>query len=559
MLKRLKIKDFQLFESADIEFGSGLNVITGETGSGKSMLINAINVLLGKRASTDVVRKGARESSVEAEFSLSAELADNLNIEPGDEKLDLSRIVNATGRSKSILNGSTITAGTVQAISKHLIDLHGQHEHQSLLDSKRHVEFVDASGELNELRGKVKYKYLETKAAKAALDLLLERKRLIEEKRELLEFKMKEFNETAPQEGETDALEEEVRLLEHGETMVSKSRELAEILYEKDFSLYEQIESVRGEIQELARIDDSLNEQTKEAASASITLKEMAGFFANYADKVDLDPQRLEQVRERLSALISLALKYGGNEASMLLEYEKTRSEYESIESVGEESKDALEKFRQLKTELSALCLSLSAKRTRASKQLSSDIVDSMKGLGIENSRFRVESSYSEDEKGWIEADGKKFLVDEQGMDNMEFYISTNPGEDLKPLSKVASGGEISRIMLAIKAILADKDKIPVLIFDEIDIGISGRVAEAVGNRLKELSKYHQLICITHLPQIAGKADNHYLVEKHVKEGRTFALVRELDDAQRKEAVASLLAGSEITAAARKQAEDMIG
>ena len=559
MLKRLKIKDFQLFESADIEFGSGLNVITGETGSGKSMLINAINVLLGKRASTDVVRKGARESSVEAEFSLSAELADNLNIEPGDEKLDLSRIVNATGRSKSILNGSTITAGTVQAISKHLIDLHGQHEHQSLLDSKRHVEFVDASGELNELRGKVKYKYLETKAAKAALDLLLERKRLIEEKRELLEFKMKEFNETAPQEGETDALEEEVRLLEHGETMVSKSRELAEILYEKDFSLYEQIESVRGEIQELARIDDSLNEQTKEAASASITLKEMAGFFVNYADKVDLDPQRLEQVRERLSALISLALKYGGNEASMLLEYEKTRSEYESIESVGEESKDALEKFRQLKTELSALCLSLSAKRTRASKQLSSDIVDSMKGLGIENSRFRVESSYSEDEKGWIEADGKKFLVDEQGMDNMEFYISTNPGEDLKPLSKVASGGEISRIMLAIKAILADKDKIPVLIFDEIDIGISGRVAEAVGNRLKELSKYHQLICITHLPQIAGKADNHYLVEKHVKEGRTFALVRELDDAQRKEAVASLLAGSEITAAARKQAEDMIG
>ena len=558
MLKRLKIINFQLFESADIEFGSGLNVITGETGSGKSMLINAINVLLGKRASTDVVRKGAGESSVNAEFSLSAELADNLDIELSGEKFDLSRIISATGRSKSVLNGSVIAAGTVQVISKHLIDLHGQHEHQSLLDSKRHVEFVDASGELNELRGKVKYKYLETKAAKAALDLLLERKRLIEEKRELLEFKMKEFKETAPKAGEMDDLEEEVKLLEHGETLVSKSRELADLLYEKDLSLYEQIESVRGEIQDLARIDDSLNEQTKEAASASITLKEMASFFANYADKVDLDPARLEQVRERLSALISLARKYGGNEASMLLEYEKTRSEYESIESVGEESKEAIEKFRQLKVELSALCLNLSTKRARASKQLSSDIVESMKGLGIENSRFRVKNSYIEDEKGWIEAEGKRFLVDEQGIDNMEFYISTNPGEDLKPLSKVASGGEISRIMLAIKAILADKDKIPVLIFDEIDIGISGRVAEAVGNRLKELSKYHQLICITHLPQIAGKADNHYLVEKHVKEGRTFALVRELDDAQRKEAVASLLAGIEITAAARKQAEEMI-
>jgi len=272
MLKRLKIINFQLFESADIAFGSGLNVITGETGSGKSMLINAINVLLGKRASTDVVRKGAGESSVNAEFSLSAELADNLDIELSGEKFDLSRIISATGRSKSVLNGSIITAGTVQAISKHLIDLHGQHEHQSLLDSKRHVEFVDASGELNELRGKVKYKYLETKAAKAALDLLLERKRLIEEKRELLGFKMKEFKETAPKAGEMDALEEEVRLLEHGETLVSKSRELSELLYEKDISLYEQIESVRGEIQELARIDDSLNEQTKEAASASASI-----------------------------------------------------------------------------------------------------------------------------------------------------------------------------------------------------------------------------------------------------------------------------------------------
>ena len=558
MLKRLKIKDFQLFESADIEFGPGLNVITGETGSGKSMLINAINVLLGKRASTDVVRKGAGESSVTAEFSLSSGLAADLDMELNGKKLYLSRIVNAAGGSKSSLNGNSITAGTVQAISKHLIDLHGQHEHQSLLDSKRHVEFVDASGELNELAGKMKFKYLETKSAKAALDLLLERKRLIEEKRELLEFKMKEFNEAAPQEGETDALEEEVRLLEHGETLVSKSRELAEILYEKDRSLYEQIESVRGEIQELSRIDDSLNEQSKEAANASITLKEIAGFFTNYADRVDLDPARLEQARERLSALISLARKYGGNEASMLLEYEKTRSEYESIESVGEESKEAEETFRQLKSELSGLCLNLSTRRAKASKQLSSAIVESMKGLGIENSRFRVKNSYSEDEKGWVEAAGKSFLVNEQGMDNMEFLISTNPGEDLKPLSKVASGGEISRIMLAIKAILADKDKIPVLIFDEIDIGISGRVAEAVGNRLKELSKYHQLICITHLPQIAGKADNHYLVEKHVKKGRTFATVRELDDAQRKEAVATLLAGSEITAAARKQAEEMI-
>ncbi|MCH8306408.1 MAG: DNA repair protein RecN, partial [Candidatus Marinimicrobia bacterium] len=355
-----------------------------------------------------------------------------------------------------------------------------------------------------------------------------------------------------------DALEEEIRLLEHGETLVSKSRELAELLYEKDHSLYEQIESVRSDIQELAQIDDSLSEQTKEAASASIALKEMAGFFINYAEKVDLDPARLEQVRERLSALISLARKYGGNEASMLLEFEKTRNEYESIENIGEESKEAEVGFTDLKRELSALCLELSAKRVKASERISIDVVESMKGLGIEQSRFRVENSYNEDEKGWVESEGKNYLVDEKGIDNLEFYISTNPGEDLKPLSKVASGGEISRIMLAIKAILADKDKIPVLVFDEIDIGISGRVAEAVGVRLKELSKYHQLICITHLPQIASKADNHYLMEKHVKDGRTYSVVSKLNETQRKEAVASLLAGTEITEAARKQAEEMI-
>ena len=439
-----------------------------------------------------------------------------------------------------------------------MIDLHGQQELKSILDSNRHVEFVDASGELDQLADKVRFKYFETKAAKASLDLLLERKRLINEKRELLEFKIKEFSEVDPKEGEMDALEEEVRLLEHGETLVSKSKELAELLYERDNSLYEQIESVRKEVLELAQIDDRLNEQTKEAASASIALKEMAGFFANYAEKVDLVPVRLEEVRDRLSALLSLARKYGGNEASMLLEFEKTRSEYESIENIVEESREAEAGFKHHKTELSALCFELSKKRVKASERISSDVVDSMKGLGIEKSRFRVENSYIEDERGWVENDGKNYLVNEQGIDNMEFYISTNPGEDLKPLSKVASGGEISRIMLAIKAILADKDKIPVLVFDEIDIGISGKVAEAVGARLKELSKYHQLICITHLPQIAGKADNHYLMEKHVKDGRTFSVVSKLDDSQRKEAIASLLAGIEITAAARKQAEEMI-
>ena len=558
MLKRLTITNFQLIESADIEFGPGLNVITGETGSGKSMLINAINVLLGKRTSADVVRKGAEESIVSSEFKALSGVNPLLDKNSENEQFELSRIVNASGRSKFMLNGNSISAGEVQSLAKQLIDLHGQHEHQSLLDSKRHVEFIDASGDLDGLTDRVKFKYLETKAAKAALDLLLERKRLIEEKRELLEFKMKEFKEVAPKEGETDALEEEIRLLEHGETLVSKSRELAELLYEKDHSLYEQIESVRSDIQELAQIDDSLSEQTKEAASASIALKEMAGFFINYAEKVDLDPARLEQVRERLSALISLARKYGGNEASMLLEFEKTRNEYESIENIGEESKEAEVGFTDLKRELSALCLELSAKRVKASERISIDVVESMKGLGIEQSRFRVENSYNEDENGWVESEGKNYLVDEKGIDNLEFYISTNPGEDLKPLSKVASGGEISRIMLAIKAILADKDKIPVLVFDEIDIGISGRVAEAVGVRLKELSKYHQLICITHLPQIASKADNHYLMEKHVKDGRTYSVVSKLNETQRKEAVASLLAGTEITEAARKQAEEMI-
>lgn len=558
MLKRLKIENFQLIESADIEFGPRLNVITGETGSGKSMLINAINVLLGKRTSADVVRKGAEESIVSSEFKALPGVNPLLDKNSENEQFELSRIVNASGRSKFMLNGKSVSAGEVQSLAKQLIDLHGQHEHQSLLDSKRHVEFIDASGDLDGLTDRVKFKYLETKAAKAALDLLLERKRLIEEKRELLEFKMKEFKEVAPKEGETDTLEEEIRLLEHGETLVSKSRELAELLYEKDHSLYEQIESVRSDIQELAQIDDSLSEQTKEAASASIALKEMASFFINYAEKVDLDPARLEQVRERLSALISLARKYGGNEAAMLLEFEKTRNEYESIENIGEESKEAERGFTDLKRELSALCLELSAKRVKASERISTDVVESMKGLGIEQSRFRVENSYHEDEKGWFEFEGKNYLVDEKGIDNLEFYISTNPGEDLKPLSKVASGGEISRIMLAIKAILADKDKIPVLVFDEIDIGISGRVAEAVGVRLKELSKYHQLICITHLPQIASKADNHYLMEKHVKDGRTYSVVRKLDETERKEAVASLLAGTKITEAARKQAEEMI-
>ncbi len=548
MIKRLKITDFRLLKEVDFNPGAGLNVITGETGAGKSMLISALSALLGKRTGADAVRKGAERARIEAELELTGA---NLSFK-------IVREIDLRGKSRFLNNGENTTASAIRKFSMKIIDLHGQHEHQSLLDPNRHVEFIDLRGELNELRESVKLKFIETKASNERLDLLNEKKRIAEEKRELLEFRMKELSEANPQEGETDRIESEITLLENGEKLANKSREIADRLYERDGSLYEQLESIRSEMEELSDIDAKMTEQVKEISGASITLRELAGFLSSYSEKVELDTDHLEQLKERHSLLISLARKYGGSEAAMLNEYEATLKEYDSFENVEESITEAEKRLDIFKKDLAANALKLSEKREAASRQLSENIIKSMKGLGIEEAEFEVRFERAESPKGWVNQKGKRYFVTEEGLDRVEFYISTNPGEDLKPLAQVASGGEISRIMLAIKAILADRGGIPVLVFDEIDIGISGKIAEAVGRRLKELSKFHQVICITHLPQIAGKADHHFLVEKKIVGNRTLSTVKELNPSERKEAVASLLAGSVITDSARRQAEEML-
>ena len=548
MIKRLKITDFRLLKEVDFNPGFGLNVITGETGAGKSMLISALSTLLGKRTGADAVRKGADRARIEAEFELKG----------ANSSFKLVREIDRKGKSRFSNNGENTTASAIRKFSMKIIDLHGQHEHQSLLDPNRHVDFIDLRGELNEVRDSVKSKFLETKAANDRLDLLNEKKRIAEEKRELLEFRMKELSEADPKQGETDTIEREIMLLENGEKLANKSREIADRLYERESSLYEQLESIRSEMEELSGIDAKLSEQASELSGASITLRELAGFLSSYSEKVELDPAHLEQLRERHSLLLSLARKYGGSESAMLNEYEATLKEFDSFESVEESITEAEKRSETLRKQLASQALGLSEKRRAASLRLSEDVIKSMKGLGIEKPEFEVRFERAESPNGWVRQKGKRYFVTEEGLDRVEFYISTNPGEDLKPLAQVASGGEISRIMLAIKAILADRGGIPVLVFDEIDIGISGRIAEAVGRRLKEISKFHQVICITHLPQIAGKADHHFLVEKEIVGNRTLSTVKELNPSERKEAVASLLAGSEITESARRQAEEML-
>ncbi len=447
MIKRLKITDFRLLKEVDFNPASGLNVITGETGAGKSMLISALSALLGKRTGADAVRKGADRARIEAELELKG----------AKSSFKLVREIDSKGKSRFLNNGENTTASAIRKFSMKIIDLHGQHEHQSLLDPNRHVEFIDQRGELNKLRESVKSKFLETKASNERLDLLIEKKRIAEEKRELLEFRMKELSEVDPKEGETDRIEREITILENGEKLANMSREIADRLYERDGSLYEQLESIRSEIEELSGIDAKMSEQVKEISGASITLRELAGFLSSYSEKVELDPAHLEQLRERHSLLVSLARKYGGSETAMLNEYEATLKEFDSFENVEESITEAEERLNKLKKDLAANALELSKKREEASRQLSEDIIKSMNGLGIEEAEFEVRFERTESPKGWVSQKGTRYFITEEGLDRVEFYISTNPGEDLKPLAQVASGGEISRIMLAIKAILADR------------------------------------------------------------------------------------------------------
>ncbi|KAF0139612.1 MAG: DNA repair protein RecN (Recombination protein N) [Stygiobacter sp.] len=565
MLRTLLIKDYALIENIEVQFEKGLNIITGETGAGKSILIDAMGLLLGERASTEVVRKGAEKSIVEGIFEVASnkkvkKFCEQNEIDFADE-LIVRREVSLKGTNRCFLNDSQVTLNLIKEVGDLLVDLHGQHEHQSLLRTETHIEMLDGFANLDTGLNEYTKSYYELLSLQRELKELREKESVLKEKRELYQFQIKEIDAVDPQIDEEEKLAQELNILENSEKLLSITSEIYTALYENEESITDQLGAVKHKLAEIERIDKSFTDTLANFDSALALLNEVSGFVRSYKDKIDLEPERLEEIRARLGAIILLKKKYGGSVNSVIEHREKIGAEFDLAENFSQRISDMQKQIDSSRKSCGAIAKKLSTERVSISKKVKKEVETALKNLGIADSQFEVRITNETAESGsenFILVDSKKYKFNNHGIDEVEFYISTNAGEDAKPLVKVASGGEISRIMLALKSTLAKSDKLPILIFDEIDTGVSGRIAQKVGQTLKELASVHQIIAITHLPQIAGLADIHFAVEKRKSADRVVSSIRKLDNEKRVEEVAKLMSGEEITEAALNGARELM-
>ncbi len=564
MLKSLYIKDYALIDSITVEFEKGLNIITGETGAGKSILIGAMGILLGERASTEVIRKDAAKAIIEGIFDITGnnkviELLATNEIDYTNE-LIIRREISAKGSSRIFINDTPVNLNMLKEIGDLLVDLHGQHEHQSLLRSDKHIDFLDEYINVNSLKEEYKKILTEINNTKNELDLITAKEATAKEKFDLYSFQLKEIEEISPALGEEEELEKELNILENSEKLTSLNTLVFELLYDSENSVYDKISEVKSLLQDLSKIDEGYLEKINEIETVNALIQDIAEFSRSYLSKIDLDPAKLEEIRGRLISFNRLKKKYGGTIANVLEYKDKIKTEIELVTNFSEKITELNNTLNNLRLQAGGLAKKISDLRKEGSAKLKKEIEESLTYLGINNSCFEVwitQKLETENEK-YIICDGNKYKYNVNGYDEVEFYISTNKGEDPKPLAKVASGGEISRIMLALKTSLAKNETLPLLIFDEIDTGVSGRIGQKVGIALKNLANYHQIIAITHLPQIAALADTHFAVEKGLVNDRVVSVVKKLTNEERLNEVAKLLSGEEITETGLKTAKELI-
>jgi DNA repair protein RecN (Recombination protein N) len=563
MLTFLSVKNLATVEQIKVEFQPGLNILTGSTGAGKSIILGSLGLVLGDKADSDVIRTGAESAIVEALFSLEGKSEFNsflkeAGVPPPDESIAIRREVSNRGSSKAFLNDKLLTLMTLRQFGDNLVDLHGQHQHQSLLDVREHLEFIDRWDNLLTLRATLQQLYSELRQKETHLEQARQDLQAATEKRELYQFQFTELERANLQPGEEEELAREKSVLENVEKLSEKINTALAALQENPGSALENLSSVSKEIKQAASWDVSLKATQERLEESLVSLKELYRELESYRNKLEYDPARLEFIRDRLGTIHSLKKKYGKDINALIAWREELKQKLDVGDS-GQQNIVQLEKeLAELRRKFKQACLDISEKRKSAALKLKREILRHLHDLGLDATRFEISFALDEDSSSWLEVEKTKVSFDQTGFDQLEFLISPNPGEELKPLAKIVSGGELSRIMLALKSALAAKDKIPVLVFDEIDSGIGGEIAEAVGKKLKALSKSHQILCITHLQQIASFADAHYKVEKKIEKGRTATTIKLLDSRERVEEIARMISGEKITPLAQKQASLMI-
>jgi len=553
MLQELRIKNFAIIDELNLSFSKGLNILSGETGAGKSIILNAVHLLLGDKVTEEWIRSSEEEASVEALFDISGNLevkerikekASHLQGAGEEDSLIIRRVISRSGRGKVFINGNLATLGVLSEVGEGLLSIYGQHEHQSLQRVETHIDILDEFGGLLGLREEFQKQYQEFVSLSEEVEKIRTEKERRAKERELMAFQSKEIEASGIQIGEEESLKEERTILTHAKKLMDFANASEETLYSEEGSTIEKIQRMLNQGREMAAIDPFLSQPLKALESALIQLEEIALALRDYSKRVEINPMRLDEIENRLEEIDRLKRKYGSTIKEVISFKRKIDEALKSFTSDEEKLSQLEGCLEPLRHTVSGLGNKLSDERKKVALELKKSVERELNSLGMKKTIFEIHID--------------PLPLSLKGVDRVEFLISPNVGEEVKPLAKIASGGELSRIMLAMKRILAKVGGRQVLIFDEVDSGIGGAMAEVVGKKLRELSHHHQVICVTHLPQIACFADQHHSVRKEVKSGRTITSVDRLEKETIIDEIARMLGGVKITEKTRAHAKEMI-
>ncbi len=560
VLTCLRVRNFAIIEELEVELDGGLNIVTGETGAGKSILVDALQLVLGARGRPEVVRTDADAAEVEALFDVSDEI-DALDAlrEQGletDGQLVIRRVVNASGRTRAYVNGRLATLGQLREVTKGLADISSQHEFHSLADPRNHLAYLDAFADHEPLIQEVNAAHAALVEAAARLEEVVSEERGRADREDLLRFQISEIDALADVLKNEDALLAERERLRHAENLGSTTGKAETQLYSADDAICGSLSRIATSVEQASRFDPTLGAVSEQIRDALVQLEDAASELGRYARDLFFDPERLTQLEEELDQLQRLKRKYGGSRADVIAHRDQAKAELDSLEQYEERVDRCQRQCDEALERAAAVALSLRKKRQSAARRLSKAISEELSSLGMGEAKVTVELAALEGGPRELQVSGAR--LSPSGIDRAELLIAPNPGEEAKPLRKVASGGELSRSMLAIKRVLAGLGPANLYVFDEVDAGVGGAIAEVIGRKIHDVAQHSQVLCITHLPQISAYADAHYRVHKEVVGERTKSDIRLLSDAERLEEIARMLGGVRVTEQARAAAQQLI-
>jgi DNA repair protein RecN (Recombination protein N) len=562
VLKELRIINFAIIDELHVHFSQGLHVFTGETGAGKSIIVEALSLALGGRASAEMIRSGEDTATIEAAFDLTGhagvtDLARAHGIDISGEELVIKRAISAS-RSRVYVNGTLSTVSVLELLGAKLVEIHGQFEQQTLLHPEHQLDIFDSYAGVVELRGALERNYYYLQGLRKRLAELTAQADECARRQQLLQFQLQEIDQAGLRPGEEEEIKGERQVLMHTEKLLQITQGSGELLYAGEDTVVERLGRVLVALDEVSAIDPVLKPVTEDLRAALYQMEEAGRTLGDYASRVEFDPARLAEIEERLAELSALKRKHGATVEDILAQRESLTKELQSLQNQAENIDALYTEISLTERQVREQAVDLSQRRVAVGATLAEAVERELQALSMSAARFVISFHRTPDPAGFITVDGAPVQLTPAGIESVEFLFTSNPGEEPRPLAKIASGGEVSRVMLALKSILAAVEQVPTLVFDEVDTGIGGGVAEVVGRKLKALTKTCQVFCITHLPQVASRGDIHFLIEKQVVLGRTVTAVRPLTQRERVDEIARMSGGLVITETTRKLAAELL-